>query len=456
MVEATLLVIGAALGGALAWLVARGHFRAAAAGERDPLASRLASAETSVDEARKQLTHRELKVEELQSTLDAERLARAQADARLEAAHASLDEQRRFVEQSRERLADTFKALSADALQQNSAAFVDRARETLGAQLERGREAIASTVQPLSDALTRYEQDLRALEASRQHAYSSLGTQLGQLAASSASLQRETGNLVTALRGSQVRGKWGELTLRRAVEVSGMTQYCDYVEQVTVEGEGGRLRPDMVVNLPAGRQIVVDAKVPLEAYLDAAEAKTPEDRAAALGHYAQQVRRHVGLLASKAYWTEFASAADFVIMFMPGEAFFAAAADADGSLIEEALGKRVIVASPMSLVALLRAVEIGWRQQRLAANAAEISRQGHELYERIRLMTEHFAGVGRALGGATKAFNQAVGSFESRVLPAVRRFRELGAAGGDEIEVLEAVDQQPRALTAPEATGETP
>ncbi len=453
MGEALLLVAGAALGGGVAWFMARAHHRAAGGVEREATAARLAAAETSADEARKQLTDRELKIAELQATLDAERTGRAQAETRLEAQRASLEDQRRTLERAREELTDTFKALSAQTLKESSDEFLTRASAIVEAQLVQGREAIDGTVRPLADTLKRYEDQLRQLEAARQRAYGSLEEKVSALAANSQDLQRETTNLVAALRSSHVRGRWGELTLRRVVEIAGMTPYCDYVEQVSVDGEGGRLRPDMIVRLPADRQIVVDAKVPLDAYLDATEAKTAHERAAALQQYAQQVRRHIGALANKAYWAEFAGAADFVIMFMPGEAFFAAAADADAALIEDALAKRVIVASPMSLVALLRAVEIGWRQEQLAAHAAEISKLGKELYERMRIVTRHFADVGKSLGQATRSFDQAVGSLESRVLPAARRFRDLGAAAGDEIPLLDPVNQQPRALTAPE-TGE--
>jgi DNA recombination protein RmuC len=452
MVETMLLVAGAALGGGVAWVMARAHHRAAVGVERAAIAARLAAAETSTDEARKQLTDRELKVTELQATLDAERMARAQAETRLEAQRASLDEQRRTLERAREELTDTFKALSAQTLRESSDEFLTRARAIVEAQLAQGREAIDGTVRPLADTLNRYEDQLRQLEAARERAYGSLEEKVSALAARSQDLQRETTSLVTALRSSHVRGRWGELTLRRVVEIAGMTAYCDYVEQVSVDG--GRLRPDMVVRLPADRHIVVDAKVPLDAYLDATAASTAHERAAALQQYAQQVRRHVGTLANKAYWAEVAGAADFVIMFMPGEAFFAAAAEADATLLEDALAKRVIVASPMSLVALLRTVEIGWRQEQLAAHAAEVSKLGQELYERMRSVTKHFADVGKSLGQATRSFDQAVGSLESRVLPAARRFRDLGAAAGDDIPLLAPLNREPRALSASDTDAE--
>jgi DNA recombination protein RmuC len=232
------------------------------------------------------------------------------------------------------------------------------------------------------------------------------------------------------------------------VELAGLSQHCDFAEQVTVEGASGRARPDMVVRLPAGREIVVDAKVPLSAYLDALAAPTDEERTACLARHAQQLRHHMGGLASRAYWDEFARAADLVVMFIPGEAFVAAAAEADRSLIEDGLARKVVVATPTTLIALLRAVAYGWRQEQLADNAAHISELGRQLYERLRVLTGHVAEVGSSLGRATAAYNRAVGSMESRVLPAARRFRELGAATGDDLPPLEAVAEAPRRLAA--------
>ena len=446
MAELALLVAGAAVGGALAWAIVHARLAAAAQAEQVTLQARVAALETLSDELRKQLTQRDLETGDLRGALQGERTARTQAEARADAARASLEEQRRLLDDARERLSDTFKALSADALRQNQSSFLEMAATQLG----RRHEAIETTVRPLQEALTRYEEHVRALEAARQDTYGTLKEQLRALAVTNAELQRETGQLATALRAPNVRGRWGEITLHRVVELAGLAEHCDYGEQVTVAGEAGRLRPDMVVHLPGGRDIVVDAKVPLSAYLDAIGGATPEERAAGFSRHAVQVRQHMTALAGKAYWEQFATAPELVVMFIPGEAFVGAAVEADPAILEDGMARRIVVATPTTLVALLRAIGYGWRQERVATNAAQISELGRQLYERLRTLGGHVEEVGGALGRAVRAYNNAVGSLESRVLPAARRFRDLGAAGGDEIEPLTMLDQSPRPLTAPE------
>jgi DNA recombination protein RmuC len=447
MNEPIVVGIGVVAGALLAWLVVRARASAAARAERIGLQARVAALEAIELEMRRLLEQRDGEVVHLHTALAEERERRGQADARWEASRINLEEQRRLLDEARIRLADTFKALSAEALQQSGTTFLDRAREALEVQLERRQDAVEGLVRPLQDALVRYEGAVRAMEGTRAHAYGTLEEQLRSLAAGHAELQRETGALVAALRTPHVRGRWGEMTLHRVVELAGLTQHCDYVEQVTVEGQNGRMRPDMIVRLPAGREIIVDAKVPLSAYLDALAARTEEERVAALARHAQQVRQHMGGLASKAYWDEFAKAADLVVMFIPGESFVAAAAEADGSLIEDGLSRRVVVATPTTLIALLRSIAYGWRQEQLAQNAGEISALGRQLYERLRVLTTHVGEVGVSLGRATAAFNRAVGSMESRVLPSARRFRDLGAAGGEDLPLLEPIDECPRELS---------
>ncbi|MGH7310435.1 MAG: DNA recombination protein RmuC [Candidatus Rokuibacteriota bacterium] len=450
MLEALLVAGGLVLGAGLGWLITRGHGRAALLQEREALGARLAAAEALGDDLRKQLSQREFELVETRRAGDAERTLRVQAETRAEATRENVEEQKLLLAEARQRLGDTFKALSAETLRESTAVFLEQAKATVGAQFEHRREAIDSLIKPLQEALDRYETELRHLESKRERAYGSLEEQLRSLTESSADLQRETGNLVGALRSPQIRGRWGELTLHRVVELAGMVENCDYVEQVTAHGEGGRLRPDMIVRLPGGRQIVVDAKVPLNAFLDALAASSPDDRRAALLKHAQQLRQHMNLLAGKAYWEEFGGAVQFVVMFIPADTFVSAAVEVDPALLEDGMAKRVVVASPATLIALLHAGAYGWRQEHIAENAERISELGRHLYDRLRTMGKHFDDVGRALKRATDSFNQAVGSMETRVLPAARRFRDLGAATGGEIPPVESVDEQPRELTAPE------
>jgi DNA recombination protein RmuC len=447
MTEMVLAAAGLVIGAAVAWIAVRGR-AAASAVERERLLGRVASLEALEVELRRQLAQGERELAEARATLGAELALRAQADTRWEVTRESLDEQRRGFDDARLRLAETFKVLSAEALEQSGAAFLERARAALDAQLGQREEAVQGLVRPLSEALGRYEVAIRSMEASRQQAYGSLQEQLRSLAVGHADLQRETGALVSALRTPHVRGRWGELTLHRVVELAGLAQHCDFAEQVTVDGSTGRVRPDMVVRLPAGREIVIDAKVPLSAYLDALAAPSDEERAAGMIRHAQQMRQHMSALASRAYWDEFAKSADLVVMFIPGEAFVSAAAQADGTLIEDGLARKVVVATPTTLIALLRAVAYGWRQEQVAENAARISELGRQLYERLRALTGHVAEVGTSLGRATAAYNRAVGSMEARVLPAARRFRDLGAAGGEDLPLLDAVTEQPRGPTS--------
>jgi DNA recombination protein RmuC len=368
-----------------------------------------------------------------------EREQRVASDTRAEEIRRQLEAQRSLVEQAEGRLSDTFKAISADALRGNSEAFVESARQTL---------------EPLREALRGYESHLREVESQRQSAYGSLEAQLKNLLSSEQQLQRETGNLVNALRRPQVRGRWGELTLRRVVELAGMSEHVDFSEQVTADTDEGRLRPDMVVHLPAGRQVVIDAKVSLEAYLSALEATDEEARTACLTQHCRQIREHIRQLSAKSYWEQFELAPEFVVMFVPGESFLHAACSVDNQLIEQAMEERVVLASPTTLVALLRAVAYGWRQDQIAASAQEVSNLGRELYDRIRRFAGHLARLGKNLESSTAAYNQAVGSLESRVLPSARRFRELGAAAGEDIPELGQVDTRPRELAPPDALDE--
>jgi DNA recombination protein RmuC len=304
-------------------------------------------------------------------------------------------------------------------------------------------------VEPINKALNSMDGKLQEIEKERHGHYARLTEQLKAVGAAHEKLHAETSNLVRALRSPSVRGRWGEIQLKRVVEMAGMLEYCDFTEQETLTSDGGRLRPDLVVRLPGGKSVVVDAKTPLEAYLDAIEATDDATREARLKQHARQVRDHMVGLGSKAYWSQLEATPEFVVMFLPGEHFFGAALEQDPGLIEYGVDQGVIVASPTTLIALLRAVAYGWRQEKLADNARAISELGRALHERLAKMGEHFGKVGTHLDRAVGAYNDTVGSLESRVLVSARRFQDLGAAGSTEIEEVSVVERATRKLNAP-------
>jgi DNA recombination protein RmuC len=395
---------------------------------------------------------------DLHDRIELEGELRAKAETRLTEAQANLEEQKKLLSESKTQLVETFSALSAEALNTNNKTFLDLARstfETIQAratgELNTQEKAIEGVVVPLKQALERYEIQLQQVETSRVGAYISLEEQIKALAGGNAQLQKETGSLVSALRSPHVRGRWGEMTLRRAAELAGMSQHCDFDEQESFESESGRLRPDMMVNLPGGRRIVVDVKAPLQAFLDASNATTEEERVGHLARHAQLVRSHMEQLGSKNYWEQFDHAPEIVVLFLPGESFFAAALEQDRTLIEDGMEDRVILATPTTLIALLRAVAFGWRQESVAQNAKEISELGKQLYDRISTFVGHFQTVGSGLERSVNAYNKAAGSLESRVLPSVRRFKEMGAATGEDIPQIQTVDEAPRSLVVPDA-----
>jgi len=352
---------------------------------------------------------------------------------------------------------DTFASLSAEALRQNNQSFLTLAQTKLGefqlagsADLEKRQKAVNDLVRPIHDALARVDGKLHQVEKDRIASYSGLVEQVKSMARTQQALQAETGNLVKALRAPHVRGRWGEIQLRRVVEMAGMLDYCDFVEQARVETEDGRLQPDLVIRLPGDKTIVVDAKAPMAAYLDASDGNCEESaRELLLKKHSRQVRDHMVKLGGKAYWNQFQPAPDFVVMFLPGETFFSAACQQDHSLIEFGVGEQVIPASPTTLIALLRAIAYGWRQESIARNAQDISKLGRELYERLGNMAGHFEDMRKALVRTVDSYNDAIGSLEGRVLVSARRFRDLGISG-EELPEAQTVQLGSRRLNAPE------
>lgn len=417
--------------------------------------------EGTISELRAQNAKAAEDFEKLQSKMETEYGLRIKAQTQLAETVQRLEEEKKLLDVAKVNLTEAFKAVASDTLDSSTTVFLKLAKETFDKVLTEARgdlnkrqEAIDGLVKPLAKSLETFDEHVRGLEKNRQEAYTSMEGYIKTLTTTQQQLQKETANLVTALRAPQVRGRWGELTLKRVVELAGMSDHCDFTEQVTVASDAGRLRPDLIVRLPGEREIVVDAKVALDAFLDAAASTSEEERSVALARHARQIRTHMTALAGKGYWEQFAKSPEFVVMFIPGESFFAAAVDVDRRLIEDALDKRVVLATPATLIALIRAVAYGWRQEQIAKNAREISDLGRELYERMRVMAGHLGDIGRGLEKANVSYNNAVGSMEARVLPAARRFKELGAVSGDDVPIVQPVDTTQRAITAPELKGE--
>lgn len=426
---------------------------------------RLAGAKEETEALRGLIASRETELSSQGTELAALKLERVRLEERLRYDQKVHEERLAVLREAHNAVGETFKGLSQEALSRNNELFLTLAQERF-AQLAQGasadlgasRQAVAHMVAPILERLSRVDALMAQMEIKREGAYQSLTDQVKALIESHLPrLHKETANLVQALRQPAARGRWGELQLRRVVEMAGMLDHCDFVEQQQWESSAGRgLRPDLLVRLPGGRVVVVDAKTPVDAYLTAMEAPDEAARVVALKRHAAQVRTHLGQLAKKAYWEQFPQAPEFVVMFVPGEVFFSAALKEDPELIECGVEQKVIPASPTTLIALLRAVSYGWQQDTVARNAEEIAALGRELYKRIHLLSKSFGEVGARLRSSVEAYNKAVGTLEARVLPQARKFKELRAGDEGDIPILETLAEEPRPLTASELVGRDP
>jgi DNA recombination protein RmuC len=457
----SMLAVGLLVGTVSLWFITRTKLkyefdrgRADGETERATLTERLARKEDQLRELRDALDREIDQGHQLRTEASRTMANFSALQTRLEEERKASQEKLALLSNAEEKLTHAFKAISADALRNNNRSFLDLAKQNLQTfqqnakgELERRQSAIGDLIKPLKESLDKVDCKIGELEKTRAGAYSELREQVKVLAQSHLQLQSETGNLVKALRVPHIRGRWGEIQLRRVVELAGMLQYCDFVEQETVATEDSRIRPDVIVRLPGNRTIVVDSKVPFDAFYESISTSDDEIRVAKLKDHARLVRTHITALSRKSYWETVQPTPEFVLLFLPGENFYSAALENDPKLIEDGVSQGVIIATPTTLIALLKAVSYGWRQEQMADNAQEVSDLAKTLYDRLRVFTGHFDEIGRNLDRSLEAYNKGVRSLETRVLVTARRFKERGAIAGEEIETLEPIDKAARPLS---------
>jgi DNA recombination protein RmuC len=422
---------------------------------RSPYLARVAAAEAVSTQVAEQARQKEAELNRLRETLQAEQQARTAAQTTLEDERKLLVEQKKTLDEAQSRLTEVFQGLAAQALVNNNQAFLNLANESFSGLRSHAVDDISKLVQPLNEVLNNYQSNLQVIESARQQAYGELKSTLTSVSQTQDLLKQETSNLVTALRRPNVRGRWGELTLKRVAELTGMSEHCDFEEQVTVERENGSVRPDMIIHLPREVIVPVDAKVPLDAYLDAVGASSEADRKLHLKRHAAALRERMRALSAKDYASQFQNTPGVTVLFLPSEAFLSAALEQDPTLLEDAMLKNIVIATPVSLFSLLKAVAYGWQQDAIAKNAQAISDAGKDLYARMQTLWGHLEDLRTGLIRSLDAFDKTVGSLEARILPSIRKFKELRATSDADIEAMEPIARAPRALSAVARPGAT-
>jgi DNA recombination protein RmuC len=470
-----LFLSGLMFGAAAIWLVFRRkiHIASVVTKEKGEVEKQLAILNERIDgkdreiseyrdqkipELRNDIKSKDDQIKDLRDEITSLKTSQVELKTLVENERIAAQEKIKLLDEAQSRLTEAFKALSADALKSNNQSFLllakstlEKFQETAKGDLDKRQQAISDLVLPIKESLKNFDSKIHSLEKARVGAYEGLHQQVRSLLEIQNKLRDETSNLVKALGTPRVRGRWGEIQLKRVVEIAGMLDYCDFYKQQSVTTEEGRLRPDLIVKLPGGKNIIVDAKAPLSGYLESIDATNEKTRLEKLDNHARHIREHITALGRKSYWDQFQPAPEFVILFLPGETFFSAALERDPSLIEQGVEKRVILSTPTTLIAVLRAVAYGWRQEKLAENAKAISDLGKELYKRIGDMSGHIADIGSKLRKAIESYNNAIGSLETRVLVSARRFKEFEASGtAKQIETPASIEITPRQLQAPE------